>query len=154
MKKLPRQLLSFVLPITVLILVPALIERNTPRAGGWLYAGLVLIAAGLAIMATTIGVFIEMGQGTLAPWDPPRNLVVQGLYTRVRNPMILGVLITLAGQALAWRSWKITAWMVVFFLGNAIYFKFIEEPRLERRFGTAYVEYKRNVPRWLPRLKA
>ncbi len=154
MKNLLRQFLSFVLPITVLILVPALIERNELRPGGWLYAGLALIAAGLAIMATTIGMLIETGQGTLAPWDPPRNLVLHGPYTRVRNPMILGVLITLAGEALAWRSWRISAWMVFFFFGNTIYFRFIEEPSLERRFGAAYVEYKRNVPRWLPRLKA
>lgn len=111
------------------------------------------MAAGLLVIAANIWTFAAIGQGTLAPWDPPRELVVRGLYAHVCNPMILGVLITLAGEAVALRSWRLAAWAGLFFAGNTAHFIFIEEPGLEKRFGAAYVEYKRTVPRWLPRLK-
>jgi protein-S-isoprenylcysteine O-methyltransferase Ste14 len=42
--------------------------------------------------------------------------------------------------------------MMVFFIGNAIYFPFVEERGLEKRFGSEYTDYKHQVPRWLPRL--
>jgi protein-S-isoprenylcysteine O-methyltransferase Ste14 len=44
--------------------------------------------------------------------------------------------------------------MTVFFIGNAIYFPLIEEKGLEKRFGDEYRDYKANVPRWIPRLRA
>jgi protein-S-isoprenylcysteine O-methyltransferase Ste14 len=65
--------------------------------------------------------------------------------------MITGVLFLLTAEALLLGSWPLLAWMGVFFLGNAVYFPLVEEQGLEQRFGQAYREYKRNVPRWLPR---
>jgi protein-S-isoprenylcysteine O-methyltransferase Ste14 len=67
--------------------------------------------------------------------------------------MITGVLLILLGEALVFQSWPIAAWMVIFFIINAIYFPLVEEKNLERRFGEVYLLYQKNVPRWVPRLR-
>jgi protein-S-isoprenylcysteine O-methyltransferase Ste14 len=115
--------------------------------------GLFLIFMGLFIMSLTISSFIKIGKGTLAPWSPTKKLVIVGLYGHVRNPMILGVLIVLIGESILFLSVNIFAWVVIFFLINNIYFRLHEEPNLEERFGDEYREYKKNVPRWIPRQK-
>jgi protein-S-isoprenylcysteine O-methyltransferase Ste14 len=151
-KSLLQHLGSLILPITVLILVPALIEPHPVIASGLqLGAGILLLLAGLFIMGMTMAGFASIGKGTLAPWSPPQHLVVQGMYAYVRNPMILGVIIVLLGEALLFSSWPILAEAVLVFAMNTVYFIFSEEPGLEKRFGEEYRAYKRNVPRWLPR---
>ena len=65
--------------------------------------------------------------------------------------MLIGVNLFLTAEALLLGSWPIFAWMVVFVIVNTIYFVLSEEPHLEKRFGQPYADYKRNVPRWLPR---
>jgi protein-S-isoprenylcysteine O-methyltransferase Ste14 len=79
--------------------------------------------------------------------------VVRGPYRHVRNPMISGVLFILAGEALVLGSLPLLIWFLAFFAANSVWMPLIEEPGLERRFGEEYIEYKREVPRWLPRLK-
>ena len=98
--------------------------------------------------------FAGEGEGTLAPWDPPRRLVVRGPYRFVRNPMISGVIFLLFGEALVLASWPHAAWALAFLALNAVYIPLVEEPQLERRFGDAYREYRANVRRFLPRLRA
>lgn len=149
-----QQLGSLILPITVVILVPLWIERHIFIAWGVpLIAGLVVISLGLFLMAETILAFIHIGKGTLAPWSPTRKLVIGGLYAYVRNPMILGVITVLLGESIAIASMPIFIWAVLVFLINTAYFILMEEPGLEERFGDEYREYKRNVRRWIPRLK-
>ena len=65
--------------------------------------------------------------------------------------MIAGVLLMLAAEALLFRSWGLALWVAVFFLGNTVYFRLVEEPGLVKRFGDAYREYRAHVPRWIPR---
>ena len=152
-KSILLNLLSLSLPLIVLVLVPMWLEpRLAPASDVQFVAGAGVMLIGLLIMAHTIASFIRIGRGTLAPWSPTRKLVVEGLYAHVRNPMILGVLIVLLGEALAAASWRILAWALVFFLINTLYFVVSEEPGLERRFGEEYRRYKMNVPRWVPRL--
>lgn len=154
MKDIMKQLTSLVLPITVLLVVPYLIERQI--AIHWnlqFMLGTILMLAGLYVMAQTIRTFIRIGRGTLAPWSPTRKLIIGGMYAHVRNPMIMGVFTVLLGEALAISSPGILAWALLFFAGNTVYFIFSEEPGLEKRFGEEYREYKQNVPRWIPRLK-
>lgn len=149
-----KHALSLVLPVTVLIVVPWLLDRHAVLGpGGLLAGGLLLIAVGGFIIAQTIVMFYRIGKGTLAPWHPTRRLVVSGMYAYVRNPMILGVIIVLLGEALVFASLPILLFAVFVFLLNTVYFIFSEEPGLEKRFGEEYHEYKRHVPRWLPRLK-
>jgi protein-S-isoprenylcysteine O-methyltransferase Ste14 len=116
--------------------------------------GCILIGVGLLLMYETLSLFAKVGEGTLAPWDPPCNLVVRGVYRYVRNPMISGVLFILLGEATLLGSLPLLAWFLVFFAVNATYIPLIEEKGLEKRFGDEYLAYKRNVPRWIPRWRA
>lgn len=106
---------------------------------------------GFVLAVGAIRRFSTEGEGTLAPWDPSRRLVVQGTYRDVRNPMISGVLSILAGEAIFSGSLPILKWFALFAVLNAIYIPLIEEPRLVGRFGHDYLAYKENVPRWVPR---
>ena len=148
-----KQIFSFILPFSVLVIVPLWIEQNrTLDMGFHLFAGLVLILFGLAMMTITISSFIRIGKGTLAPWSPTKRLVIKGPYRYVRNPMILGVMTVLLGEATSLWSQNILMWTGLFFLINTIYFILYEEPNLEEKFGEDYSRYKKQVSRWLPRL--
>jgi protein-S-isoprenylcysteine O-methyltransferase Ste14 len=104
-------------------------------------------------MFITIRLFIQIGKGTLAPWEPTKKLVAAGIYRHTRNPMITGVTAILLGETVATGSAGLLVWAVLFFILNTVYFKLSEEPGLEARFGDDYVEYRKNVPMWLPRIK-
>ncbi|HZS06602.1 MAG TPA: isoprenylcysteine carboxylmethyltransferase family protein [Blastocatellia bacterium] len=162
--KLLRHLLAILLlPGVVTIVIPQWIIR-TPGATspGWGWAmplgllpyalGTGLICCGLFLMVKTIKLFATVGQGTLAPWDPPRRFVARGIYRYVRNPMISGVFCILLGESALFGSWPLFRWFLLFFLITVIYIPLLEERDLERRFGDDYRLYKANVPRWIPRL--
>ena len=152
MKSFLKQLLSLILPVTVTIIVPLSIEDQfTVDIDITTVFGFAFILKGLVIMFLTIRMFIRIGKGTLAPWHPTRKLVTGSLYGYVRNPMILGVNTVLVGEAITFRSWNIGIWAASFFVINTVYFILSEEPGLKKRFGDEYEEYKRNVPRWIPR---
>jgi len=154
MKYLLKQIFSFILPVIVLIIVPLNIENNIlPHNTFALIAGLLLIFTGLYIMILTITKFVRIGKGTLAPWSPTGKLVIDGMYRYVRNPMIIGVLIVLAGESIAILSLNIFIWTLIFFIINNIWYIFYEEPDLEKKFGDEYRKYKKSVPRWIPRLE-
>lgn len=162
MKNMLRHLSSFIAPIILCVVVPYFIvvfERRLPIQSAvtssisFLILGLVIIAIGLALFVTTIRMFILIGNGTIMPWDPTRKLVVASLYCYVRNPMILSLIILQIGEAILFASYGIVALALFNFILNTIYFILSEEPGLEKRFGQEYVEYKKNVPRWIPRSK-
>ena len=154
MKFLIKQLTSLLLPITVLILVPWGIEKDvTAKSLTAFVTGVVFMGLGLTMITLTVYQFITLGKGTLAPWYPTGKLVITGLYAYVRNPMISGVLIVLAGESIAISSCVIFYWLLLFFVINNIFFLVYEEPNLQKRFGSAYRDYKKNVARWIPRLK-
>lgn len=138
-----------------MILIPLYIERNISTKYTWnLLTGLFIISIGLYVVIVTISTFIRIGKGTLAPWSPTKKLITGGIYGHVRNPMILGVLTVLIGEAIAILSINIFLWALIFFIINNIFFVLYEEPNLEKKFGNEYLEYKRNVPRWIPRFKS
>ena len=120
--------------------------------GWWSAIGALVLAAGVALFAWTVALFVQIGRGTLAPWDATRHLVVEGPYRYVRNPMITAVLTILAGEALTLGNPWIAAEAAVVVAINALYFPLSEEPGLRRRFGAEYDDYAKNVPRWIPRL--
>lgn len=112
-----------------------------------------LMVLGLALMVLTIRLFVTIGKGTLAPWNPTQKLVVQGIYRHVRNPMISGVFLVLMGEATSSASVLLLGWATFFIAVNMTYMPLVEEPGLVKRFGEEYEEYRRNVPRWVPRVK-
>lgn len=128
--------------------------QSLPVQVGLSVVGVVLICLGLVLMVATIRLFATVGQGTLAPWNPTQRLVVQGVYRHVRNPMISGVMAILLGESVLAASLPIACWFLIFLFVNAVYIPLAEEPGLLKRFGDEYEEYRRNVPRWIPRLKA
>ena len=113
--------------------------------------GVICICLGLLLMTATIRLFVTVGKGTLAPWEPPQRLVVQGVYRHVRNPMISGVLFVLLGESVLTASLPLFHWFLIVAIINVIYIPLLEEPMLVNRFGEEYLTYKRNVPRWVPR---
>ena len=149
------------LPGTVLFVIPLTLLRLT-RGPRWLdipagpqdFLFWVAMPAGLVgafWSAWSVAVFMRFGEGTAAPWDPPRRFVVRGPYRHVRNPMILGIFLMLLCETLVFRSWAIASWLGAFVVGNLIYIPLFEEKGLAMRFGADYVTYTRHVPRWVPR---
>ncbi len=134
-----RHLLSIlVLPFTVTVIVPLWLLRNdlsrdlTPQ--GAMIRLLVLAAGGAAfligliLLISTVAQFAATGRGTLAPWDPPRVLVVNGVYRYVRNPMISGVLFILLAESLLTGSRRIVVWFILVLVTNLVYIPLLEEP--------------------------
>ena len=112
-----------------------------------------LMAAGAALLLTCIYEFARSGRGTLSPADPPKELVVQGLYRYVRNPMYLSVLTIVAGEIILTRSSALLWYWLTFFLAANLFVRGYEEPYLRRQFGESYQRYTREVGRWLPRFR-
>ncbi len=149
------------LPGTTLVFVPGIILWLTASENALasppgpvqpeFWISLLLSGIGLLLVLWTAGLFKALGRGTPAPWDPPTKLVVSGPYRHVRNPMITGVLLILAGEAVFFGSWPLVGWLLVFFLIHLLYLLRVEEPGLERRYGEDYQTYRAHVPRWIPR---
>jgi protein-S-isoprenylcysteine O-methyltransferase Ste14 len=143
---------TVVVPGTVSVLVPYLIlgdGGHPPHPVGW--PGLVLIAAGLALYGWCMWLFATIGRGTPGPWDAPRRLVVAGPYRWVRNPIYVGVLLVILGEAWLFGSWS----LVIYAAGAAVFFHLAvlayEEPTLRANFPADYEDYFRTVHRWIPR---
>jgi protein-S-isoprenylcysteine O-methyltransferase Ste14 len=123
---------------------------NLPRPP-FCWLGVLPIIAGAAVLLHCIWDFAVAGRGTLAPVDPPKELVVRGLYRYVRNPMYVGVVSVLLGEALLFASIAMLIYAAGFFALAHLFVILYEERTLRRRFGEAYEQYARAVPRWLPR---
>jgi protein-S-isoprenylcysteine O-methyltransferase Ste14 len=124
-------------------------DLRGPGAVGW-----VLIAAGVALyLICAFWGFALRGKGTPLPLDAPKNLVVDGPYQVVRNPMYWGVGAVMFGEAAVFHSLAVAELMAVLLVCMNLFVLFYEEPQLRRKFGAEYDDYCRRVPRWLPRLR-
>lgn len=151
------------LPFMVIVVIPILINYLlTDLVFNPLYGwnpkviavlGFFFLIIGATLFIQSIILFVKIGKGTLAPWNPTRKIVVKGLYRHMRNPMICGVCGILLAEAFLFKSIIILSWSLFFLLLNHVYFILKEEPDLIKRFGAEYQEYKDNVPRWIPRLR-
>jgi protein-S-isoprenylcysteine O-methyltransferase Ste14 len=163
--KLSRSLVKafLIFPLNVMGVIPALLIWCS-RSGGVLerfsydlnslrfLAGTLLVTLGVGLCWKTVSLFTEVGEGTPAPFDPPRKLVIEGPYIYLRNPMMVGVWMVLLGESLIFGSALLGAWFLVFCGLCLILIPVWEEPDLEKRFGEPYREYERKVPRWIPKL--
>jgi len=121
-----------------------------PRAGAPLATfAVVLVVAGWAVLLICAREFARAGRGTPAPYDPPRSLVTSGLYRFTRNPMYVGVVTAIFGQALWFHSRDAVYYGIAMVLAFHVAILIYEEPRLTRVFGQQYLDYKRAVPRWI-----
>jgi protein-S-isoprenylcysteine O-methyltransferase Ste14 len=148
---------TILVPGTVAVVLPYRLAASSgawgPVAFGSLrYIGLLFIVAGALIYLWCAWDFAFTGKGTPAPIDPPKELVVRGLYKYVRNPMYVGVLWLVLGQAVWFQALPLFGYAAIVFLLFSAFVLFYEEPALRRKFGDAYERYCETVPRWLPNL--
>ena len=167
MKVTPSLIKAFVIfPMNVMGVVPGLLilfsqkgaifEKYSPSLDlVRSFPGGLLIGFGASLCWISVSLFSENGGGgTPAPYDPPRKLVSCGVYMRVRNPMMIGVISVLLGESLLSGSIPVLIWCLIFVQGCLILIPFWEELDLEHRFGENYLAYKLQVPRWIPKLKS
>jgi protein-S-isoprenylcysteine O-methyltransferase Ste14 len=142
-------------PAFALVYIPFWITRFHIPAGEPVWQMVVaaaLIVGGAAPAFESMKRFIVVGRGTLVPVVPTEHLVVSGMYRHVRNPMYVGIPTALAGEAMVFRSRGVVVVAFCLWLASHPFVCFYEEPTLNRRYGDEYARFKRNVPRWLPRL--
>jgi len=153
-----------VLPVMVTVVIPILLLLSSinlklmyiaafPFNYLQIVLGCAIAGLGLFLLIKTNLHFATIGKGTLAPWDPPQKFVAVGIYRHVRNPMIIGVILILLGEAVLFGAVLVFIWAIAFLCVNHIFFIKVEEPALARRFESDYLRYKESVPRWIPRLK-
>jgi protein-S-isoprenylcysteine O-methyltransferase Ste14 len=137
---------------------PWLLARTRVWEGGdWPVAlraaGVVLIVAGTTVLVSVFARFVKEGAGTPSPAAPTARLVIGGAYRHVRNPMYMATAAVIAGEALAFAEPILLVAAAVYLTTLATFGRFVEEPRLARRFGAAYEAYRRAVPAWRPRVR-
>jgi protein-S-isoprenylcysteine O-methyltransferase Ste14 len=147
--------LSFLIliPFTVLGVVPWLLLDTGARfdVGAWRWIAVIPLAAGIAGMLWCNWDFAARGRGTGAPYDPPRVLVVRGLYRYVRNPMYVSGLLIVVGLGLWNGALSLFVYAGALVVLWSLFVRFYEEPHLRRTFGGSYDAYCAAVPRWWPR---
>ncbi len=150
-----------ILPGNVLVTIPLLLFLFTRNSYSYnlvsphnllFYIAMFFLALGLFLAIWSVRTFYNKGgDGTPGPWRPVSNLIISGPYRYVRNPMILGVVDLILFESALFTSIILLLWAIVFFAGNIIYFKIIEEKELIKRFGADYENYKKNVPMLFPK---
>jgi protein-S-isoprenylcysteine O-methyltransferase Ste14 len=117
------------------------------------YLAFPLWLVGGAILLWSFWNFLVQGRGTPAPTDPPKELVVTGFYRYVRNPMYVGIILALIGHFLWFGFWWLLAYAALAFIATHSFVTLYEEPVLKKKFGAAYENYCKSVPRWIPKFK-
>jgi protein-S-isoprenylcysteine O-methyltransferase Ste14 len=135
--------------------IPLVLLRSGPR----IETGMISLLAiplwlfGSLVILWSFWDFTFKGRGTPVPIDPPKELVVTGFYRYVRNPIYLGVLSIFLGHFLWFGYWSLLIYGLFAFIGVHLFIVLYEEPTLKRRFGAAYEDYFKKVPRWIPKIR-
>jgi protein-S-isoprenylcysteine O-methyltransferase Ste14 len=161
MQRLPAILGS----LLFLIVAPGIVAGLVPWAiSGWQWSpallgieplrwlGGALIVAGAPILLDSFARFAVEGLGTPAPIYPTDRLIVTGLYRFVRNPMYVGVVAIILGQALLLGDIRLVIYGAIIWLAFHAFIIGYEEPVLRRCYGVQFNDYCAQVRRWLPRL--
>lgn len=118
---------------------------------GMQWFGAASLLAGVIVYLHSVWQFADRGRGTPVFFDPTAKLVWRGPYKWVRNPMYLAFAAVIGGEGLLLESWHIGVYWVCLVCALHLLVSLHEEDGLRDRFGAVYVDYKRSVPRWLPR---
>jgi protein-S-isoprenylcysteine O-methyltransferase Ste14 len=151
-------LFFFLAPGTMAGVLPYLLSRGWTFEPAYLgnhatrFVGAALIFAALDIIIDSFARFAIVGQGTPAPTNPTRSLVVSGYYRYVRNPMYVAVASAILGQGLLFGSERVLAYGGLFLVICHAFVVLYEEPTLAKSFPDAFRAYRTNVPRWIPRV--
>lgn len=146
-----RALTAFlILPGVVAGFLPAMLSHLDPwRGKGFIITGGIVMGLGLFLLIWCVRDFYVAGKGTLAPWDPPKHLVIVGLYRFSRNPMYISVVTLICGWTLIAASPLLTAYMLLFAMIFHLRVIFYEEPCLQKLFGQQWTDYCAKVSRWI-----
>jgi len=137
---------SLILPIGVIIVIPFCVYFITKNGNlhftlnnniYYLIIGSLLAFFGLYLLISCISIFYKKGKGTLMPLSKihTQHLVIVGPYKYVRNPMIIGVILTVLGEGLIFNSLSNIFCALIFFILNLIYIPLVEEKGALSRFG-------------------
>ena len=155
MKRLIKIVFLMILgPGSVIIYIPYFLlffsgSFDLIKSGSLQYFGILPVMAGIVISLWCFSDFVFRGKGTPVPIDPPKKLVVSGLYRLVRNPMYIGILVLLFGAAVLFKSFILIGYTACIFCLFHIFIIGFEEPSLRTKFGKEYEEYCNLVPRWI-----
>ncbi len=147
---------TIIAPGTITVLLPYFLLSNARdkfAEQAWQWLGAVPVLLGFGIYLWCAKDFAVKGRGTPAPYDPPKQLVIVGLYRFVRNPMYVGVTLILLGEAALFSEATLLLYAALVLLAFHLRVRLYEEPTLQRLFGEAFRQYCAKVPRWLPRLR-
>jgi protein-S-isoprenylcysteine O-methyltransferase Ste14 len=160
---MPKALAPILQTILFTILVPGFValrvpydllgQKYLPSHGALAWLGIFCFVTGATIYFRCAWEFAVRGLGTPAPIAPTKFLVVSGLHGYVRNPMYIGVLLVILGQAALFRAARLVAYGGLCILLAYLFVVLYEEPTLRKQFGESYEEYRRTVPRWIPRFR-
>lgn len=138
-----------------LILLPFLLVKlsdywHLPRFNSLILdiLGLFFVFLGIVLFFYCSSLFVRLGKGTPAPIEPPRKLVNKGIYNYTRNPMYFGYFSIILGEFFFLGHLVLFIYFLFIVLLINIYIIFIEEPKLEQRFGSDYRDYIKRVSRW------
>lgn len=149
-----KSLLFFIfVPGSIAGLFPLVFFRNGNQinAGVFSYLAFSLWIIGFITLLRCFWGFVQKGKGTPAPLDPPKELVVAGLYKYVRNPMYVGAFLINAGYFLWFGYWNLLFYLMAHSLMVHLFVTLYEEPHLKKIFGASYEEYLKGTPRWILR---
>jgi protein-S-isoprenylcysteine O-methyltransferase Ste14 len=143
-------LFFFAAPCVVAGLIPWWISGwDDPR----FWPAALVIIAGILIVVRAFIRFVREGHGTPAPLAPTEHLVIGGDFRYVRNPMYVGVVAIILGQALLFLNLPLLAYAAVAWVVMATFVRSYEEPVLRQRYAAQYEEYRKAVPAWIPRMR-
>lgn len=112
--------------------------------------GIALIMAGSFLIYRGTDDMIRYGKASPHPYFPPKRVVSEGIYRKIRHPIYLGWILATSGSVFFFQSFAVLE--AFFIILAAVYFYTrYEEKELEKRFGRSYIEYKKKVPAWIPK---
>lgn len=148
---------TLLVPGLVAFYVPYALNGAIPIADGPWSAGWLATLAGALIYFRCLIAFLA-SPGTPAMFftrplrallgEEPRQLVRSALYGYSRNPMYIGVVMMVAGEAVAAHSGRLAIYAAALCVAFHLVVILVEEPHLRRRDGAEYEQYTRAVPRW------
>ncbi|MDD5494436.1 MAG: isoprenylcysteine carboxylmethyltransferase family protein [Dehalococcoidia bacterium] len=117
-----------------------------------LIAAIIMLIAGAILVIWTWAQFLR-AKGTPVPLNPPQKLIVSGVYACSRNPMLMGIFLLFFGSGIIIGSLSLT-FIYTPLLIVLFYFQItkIVEREMELKFGQEYLDYKKRVPRFFPRI--
>lgn len=155
--KKKQETLIYSIPLSVIIPVLILLSEHLIYPHKLLASSVILLIIGalITLFGFVLWIMTIRSKFTMIDngWNPARKLVFAGMYRRVRLPMIVSEILIQAGGSILFASYGMAGLAVLNYIIHTVYYILAVEPDLEKRFGPEYIDYKKNVPRWLPRLK-